>query len=160
MIVPNLPASLPIAELPELARRMTAGDTRAREALFLSVARVAVREALRFGRDNRLDADDVVQEALLRLWQALPYYRAQLPDGRPAPPVPIVAAIWAGQHAQRFAMRERLRAARFPVAGCGGDDDDGPTRSHFDLIADDDAGADAVALADEVRTALAVLPPR
>lgn len=123
-----------------------AGDARAAEALMTRLAPRLLALASRMLGD-RAEAEDVTQEAMLRLWRQAPHWRAG--EAR--------VATWLTRVALNLAtdrLRRRWRGVAWDAAFPEGAD--GP--------ADDSPGAEATLRASEramaLRAALSALPPR
>jgi len=124
-----------------LARSAAAGDAGAFEALYRRhAARIHGVVARLVGYD-RARAEDLVQEAFVRAWQALPAYRFESAFG-----------TWLHRLAVNTALMD-LRAARSRPRGS--DDEDA-----LDRLGAPDSAGHATALSLDLERAVATLPPR
>jgi RNA polymerase sigma-70 factor (ECF subfamily) len=124
-----------------LARSAAAGDSSAFEALYRRhAARIHGVVARLVGYD-RARAEDLVQEAFVRAWQALPAYRFESAFG-----------TWLHRLAVNTALMD-LRAARSRPRGS--DDEDA-----LDQVGAPDSAGQSTALTLDLERAVATLPPR
>jgi RNA polymerase sigma factor (sigma-70 family) len=124
-----------------LARAAAGGDASAFEALYRRhAARIHGVVARLVGYD-RARAEDLVQEAFVRAWQALPAYRFESAFG-----------TWLHRLAVNTALMD-LRAARSRPRGS----DDGDA---LDQVGAPDSAGQATALSLDLERAVATLPPR
>ena len=124
-----------------LARSAAGGDSSAFEALYRRhAARIHGVVARLVGYD-RARAEDLVQEAFVRAWQALPAYRFESAFG-----------TWLHRLAVNTALMD-LRAARSRPRGT--DDEDA-----LDQVGAPDTAGQATALSLDLERAVATLPPR
>lgn len=124
-----------------LALAAAAGDTVAFEALYRRHAARVHGVVLRLAGWQHARAEDLVQEAFLRAWQALPQWRGEAAFG-----------TWMHRLAVNTALMDlRARGAR---PGLDGDDD-----AALDALASSDS-AGAAATAQELGRVVAALPPR
>lgn len=124
-----------------LARAAAAGDSSAFEALYRRhAARIHGVVARLVGYD-RARAEDLVQEAFVRAWQALPAYRFESAFG-----------TWLHRLAVNTALMD-LRAARSRPRGS--DDEDA-----LDQVGAPDSAGHSTALTLDLERAVATLPPR
>jgi len=124
-----------------LARSAAGGDSTAFEALYRRhAARIHGVVARLVGYD-RARAEDLVQEAFVRAWQALPAYRFESAFG-----------TWLHRLAVNTALMD-LRAARSRPRGT--DDEDA-----LDQVGAQDTAGQATALSLDLERAVATLPPR
>lgn len=125
-----------------LALAAAAGDTEAFEALYRRHSARVHGVVLRLAGWQRARAEDLVQEAFLRAWEALPGWRGEAAFG-----------TWLHRLAVNVALMD-LRARRVrPVLD--GDDDDA-----LDALPTLDSPGHAAALAIDLERAVATLPPR
>lgn len=125
-----------------LALAAAGGDTDAFEALYRRHSARVHGVVLRLAGWQRARAEDLVQEAFLRAWQALPGWRGEAAFG-----------TWLHRLAVNVALME-LRARRVRPA-LDGDDDDA-----LDALAAPEPPGHAAALAIDLERAVATLPPR
>ena len=125
-----------------LALAAAAGDTHAFEALYRRHSARVHGVVLRLAGWQRARAEDLVQEAFLRAWQALPGWRGEAAFG-----------TWLHRLAVNVALMD-LRARRVRPA-LDGDDDDA-----LDALPTRDSPGHAAALAIDLERAVATLPPR
>jgi RNA polymerase sigma-70 factor (ECF subfamily) len=124
-----------------LARAAAGGDGSAFEALYRRhAARIHGVVARLVGYD-RARAEDLVQEAFVRAWQALPAYRFESAFG-----------TWLHRLAVNTALMD-LRAARSRPRGS--DDEDA-----LDQVGSPDSAGHSTALSLDLERAVATLPPR
>jgi len=124
-----------------LARSAAGGDSTAFEALYRRhAARIHGVVARLVGYD-RARAEDLVQEAFVRAWQALPAYRFESAFG-----------TWLHRLAVNTALMD-LRAARSRPRGS--DDEDA-----LDQVGAPDSAGQSTALTLDLERAVATLPPR
>lgn len=124
-----------------LARSAAGGDSSAFEALYRRhAARIHGVVARLVGYD-RARAEDLVQEAFVRAWQALPAYRFESAFG-----------TWLHRLAVNTALMD-LRAARSRPRGS--DDEDA-----LDQVGAPDSAGHSTALSLDLERAVATLPPR
>src|SRR5690606_17525733 len=117
------------------------GDAGAFEALYRRhAARIHGVVARLVGYD-RARAEDLVQEAFVRAWQALPAYRFESAFG-----------TWLHRLAVNTALMD-LRAARSRPRGCGDED-------AVDQLGTPDSAGHSTALSLDLERAVATLPPR
>jgi len=125
-----------------LAQAAAGGDTAAFEALYRRHAGRVHGVVLRLAGWQRARAEDLVQEAFLRAWQALPQWRGEAAFG-----------TWLHRLAVNTALMD-LRARRVrPVLD--GDDDDA-----LEALPASGSGGHGAALAMDLERAVATLPPR
>jgi RNA polymerase sigma factor (sigma-70 family) len=125
-----------------LALAAAGGDAEAFEALYRRHAGRVHGVVLRLAGWQRARAEDLVQEAFLRAWQALPQWRGE-----------AAFATWLHRLAVNTALMD-LRARRVrPVLD--GDDDDA-----LDALAATDSAGHGTATAMDLDKAVATLPPR
>jgi RNA polymerase sigma factor (sigma-70 family) len=140
--LPDSDSAAPAADVDQaLARSAAAGDTSAFEALYRRHAARVHGVVARLVGFDRGRAEDLVQEAFVRAWQALPAYRFESAFG-----------TWLHRLAVNTALME-LRSRRSRPQADG--DDEAPER----LGAPDSAGH-ATALSLDLERAVATLPPR
>lgn len=125
-----------------LALAAAGGDTDAFEALYRRHSARVHGVVLRLAGWQRARAEDLVQEAFLRAWQALPGWRGEAAFG-----------TWLHRLAVNVALME-LRARRVRPA-LDGDDDDA-----LDAMPAPESPRHAAALAIDLERAVATLPPR
>lgn len=124
-----------------LARSAAGGDSTAFEALYRRhAARIHGVVARLVGYD-RARAEDLVQEAFVRAWQALPAYRFESAFG-----------TWLHRLAVNTALMD-LRAARSRPRGT--DDEDA-----IEQLGGTDSAGHSTALSLDLERAVATLPPR
>ena len=140
--LPDSDSAAPAADVDQaLARSAAAGDTSAFEALYRRHAARVHGVVARLVGFDRGRAEDLVQEAFVRAWQALPGYRFESAFG-----------TWLHRLAVNTALMElRSRRSR-PQA-------DGDEEALERLGAPDSAGH-ATALSLDLERAVATLPPR
>jgi RNA polymerase sigma-70 factor (ECF subfamily) len=124
-----------------LARSAAAGDTSAFEALYRRHASRVHGVVARLVGFDRARAEDLVQEAFVRAWQALPAYRFESAFG-----------TWLHRLAVNTALME-LRARRSRPQADGGDE-------ALDHVGTPDSAGHATALSLDLERAVATLPPR
>jgi RNA polymerase sigma-70 factor (ECF subfamily) len=125
-----------------LARAAAAGDAAAFEALYRRHAARVHGVVLRLAGWQHARAEDLVQEAFLRAWRALPQWRGDSAFG-----------TWLHRLAVNTALMDlRARKAR---PGLDGDDDD-----LIDALAGADSAGHGTALRLDLDRAVASLPPR
>lgn len=124
-----------------LAQAAAGGDTAAFEALYRRHAARVHGVVLRLAGWQRTRAEDLVQEAFLQAWRALPRWRGEAAFG-----------TWLHRLAINTALMD-LRARR-SRPGLDGDDD-----AALDALPSDDSGQ-RTALAMDLGRAVATLPPR
>lgn len=125
-----------------LALAAAGGDAAAFEALYRRHAARVHGVVLRLAGWQRARAEDLVQEAFLRAWQALPQWRGEAAFG-----------TWLHRLAVNTALMDlRARRAR-PVL----DGDDGDA---LDAAPAADSAGRGMALAMDLERAVATLPPR
>ena len=140
--IPDSDSAAPAADVDQaLARSAAAGDTSAFEALYRRHAARVHGVVARLVGFDRGRAEDLVQEAFVRVWQALPAYRFESAFG-----------TWLHRLAVNTALME-LRSRRSRPQADG--DDEALER----LGAPDSAGH-ATALSLDLERAVATLPPR
>ncbi len=140
--IPDSDSAAPAADVDQaLARSAAAGDTSAFEALYRRHAARVHGVVARLVGFDRGRAEDLVQEAFVRAWQALPAYRFESAFG-----------TWLHRLAVNTALME-LRSRRSRPQADG--DDEALER----LGAPDSAGH-ATALSLDLERAVATLPPR
>jgi RNA polymerase sigma-70 factor (ECF subfamily) len=140
--LPDSDSAAPAADVDQaLARSAAAGDTSAFEALYRRHAARVHGVVARLVGFDRGRAEDLVQEAFVRAWQALPAYRFESAFG-----------TWLHRLAVNTALME-LRSRRSRPQADG--DDEALER----LGAPDSAGH-ATALSLDLERAVATLPPR
>ena len=140
--LPDCDSAAPAADVDEaLARSAATGDTGAFEALYRRHAARVHGVVARLVGFDRGRAEDLVQEAFVRAWQALPGYRFESAFG-----------TWLHRLAVNTALME-LRSRRSRPQADG--DDEALER----LGAPDSAGH-ATALSLDLERAVATLPPR
>ena len=125
-----------------LALAAAGGDTDAFEALYRRHSARVHGVVLRLAGWQRARAEDLVQEAFLRAWQALPGWRGEAAFG-----------TWLHRLAVNVALMD-LRARRVRPA-LDGDDDDA-----LDALPAPESPGHAAALAMDLERAVATLPPR
>ena len=125
-----------------LALAAAGGDTDAFEALYRRHSARVHGVVLRLAGWQRARAEDLVQEAFLRAWQALPGWRGEAAFG-----------TWLHRLAVNVALMD-LRARRVRPA-LDGDDDDA-----LDAMLAPESPGHAAALAIDLERAVATLPPR
>lgn len=125
-----------------LALAAAGGDTDAFEALYRRHSARVHGVVLRLAGWQRARAEDLVQEAFLRAWQALPGWRGEAAFG-----------TWLHRLAVNVALMD-LRARRVRPA-LDGDDDDA-----LDAMPAPESPGHAAALAIDLERAVATLPPR
>lgn len=124
-----------------LARSAAAGDSSAFEALYRRHAGRVHGVVARLVGYDRARAEDLVQEAFVRAWQALPAYRFESAFG-----------TWLHRLAVNTALMDmRARRSR---PGLDGDDD------ALDHVGTTDSAGHGTALALDLERAVATLPPR
>jgi RNA polymerase sigma-70 factor (ECF subfamily) len=124
-----------------LARSAAGGDASAFEALYRRhAARIHGVVARLVGYD-RARAEDLVQDAFVRAWQALPAYRFESAFG-----------TWLHRLAVNTALMD-LRAARSRPRGSGDED-------ALDQVGTPDSAGHGTALSLDLERAVATLPPR
>ena len=124
-----------------LARSAAAGDTCAFEALYRRHAPRVHGVVARLVGFDRARAEDLVQEAFVRAWQALPAYRFESAFG-----------TWLHRLAVNTALME-LRSRRSRPQADGDDE-------ALDRIGAPDSAGHATALSLDLERAVATLPPR
>jgi RNA polymerase sigma-70 factor (ECF subfamily) len=124
-----------------LARSAAAGDSSAFEALYRRHAARIHGVVVRLVGYDRARAEDLVQEAFVRAWQALPAYRFESAFG-----------TWLHRLAVNTALMD-LRAARSRPRGS--DDEDA-----LDQVGATDSAGHSTALSLDLERAVATLPPR
>ena len=124
-----------------LARSAAAGDTRAFEALYRRHAGRVLGVVSRLVGHDRARAEDLVQDAFVRAWQALPAYRHESAFG-----------TWLHRLAVNTALMD-LRARRSRVQA---DDDE----DALERVGSADSAGHGTALALDLERAVATLPPR
>jgi RNA polymerase sigma-70 factor (ECF subfamily) len=124
-----------------LARSAAAGDTSAFEALYRRHAARVHGVVARLVGFDRARAEDLVQEAFVRAWQALPAYRFESAFG-----------TWLHRLAVNTALME-LRARRSRPQADGDDE-------ALDHVGMPDSAGHATALSLDLERAVATLPPR
>ncbi|WP_223878033.1 MULTISPECIES: sigma-70 family RNA polymerase sigma factor [unclassified Luteimonas] len=125
-----------------LARAAAAGDAAAFEALYRRHAARVHGVVLRLAGWQHARAEDLVQEAFLRAWRALPQWRGDSAFG-----------TWL----HRLAVNTALMDLRARNARPGLDGDDGDV---IDALAGADSAGHGTALALDLDRAVASLPPR
>ncbi|MGY1457275.1 MULTISPECIES: RNA polymerase sigma factor [unclassified Luteimonas] len=125
-----------------LALAAAAGDTDAFEALYRRHAGRVHGVVLRLAGWQRARAEDLVQEAFLRAWQALPQWRGEAAFG-----------TWLHRLAVNTALMD-LRARRVRPT-LDGDDD-----AALDALPSTDVSGHGTATAMDLGKAVATLPPR
>jgi RNA polymerase sigma-70 factor (ECF subfamily) len=139
--LPDSDSAAPAADVDQaLARSAAAGDTSAFEALYRRHAARVHGVVARLVGFDRGRAEDLVQEAFVRAWQALPAYRFERAFG-----------TWLHRLAVNTALME-LRARRSRPQSDG---DDG-----LDDVGTPDSAGHATALSLDLERAVATLPPR
>ena len=124
-----------------LARSAASGDSTAFEALYRRHASRIHGVVARLVGYDRARAEDLVQEAFVRAWQALPAYRFESAFG-----------TWLHRLAVNTALMD-LRAARSRPRGS--DDEDA-----LDQVGAPDSAGQSTALTLDLERAVATLPPR
>jgi RNA polymerase sigma-70 factor (ECF subfamily) len=124
-----------------LARSAAGGDSSAFEALYRRHASRIHGVVARLVGYDRARAEDLVQEAFVRAWQALPAYRFESAFG-----------TWLHRLAVNTALMD-LRAARSRPRGS--DDEDA-----LDQLGAPDSAGQSTALSLDLERAVATLPPR
>jgi RNA polymerase sigma-70 factor (ECF subfamily) len=124
-----------------LARSAAGGDAGAFEALYRRHAGRIHGVVARLVGYDRARAEDLVQEAFVRAWQALPAYRFESAFG-----------TWLHRLAVNTALMD-LRAARSRPRGS--DDEDA-----LDQVGAPDSAGQSTALSLDLERAVATLPPR
>ena len=124
-----------------LARAAAGGDSTAFEALYRRHAARLHGVVARLVGYDRARAEDLVQEAFVRAWQALPAYRFESAFG-----------TWLHRLAVNTALMD-LRARR-SRPGLDGDD------AALDHVGTADSAGHGTALALDLERAVATLPPR
>jgi RNA polymerase sigma-70 factor (ECF subfamily) len=124
-----------------LARSAAGGDASAFEALYRRHAGRIHGVVARLVGYDRARAEDLVQEAFVRAWQALPAYRFESAFG-----------TWLHRLAVNTALMD-LRAARSRPRGS--DDEDA-----LDQVGAPDSAGQSTALSLDLERAVATLPPR
>lgn len=124
-----------------LARSAASGDSTAFEALYRRHAPRIHGVVARLVGYDRARAEDLVQEAFVRAWQALPAYRFESAFG-----------TWLHRLAVNTALMD-LRAARSRPRGS--DDEDA-----LDQVGAPDSAGQSTALTLDLERAVATLPPR
>ena len=124
-----------------LARSAAAGDTSAFEALYRRHAARVHGVVARLVGFDRARAEDLVQEAFVRAWQALPAYRFE-----------SAFSTWLHRLAVNTALME-LRARRSRPQADGDDE-------ALDHVGTPDSAGHATALSLDLERAVATLPPR
>ncbi len=124
-----------------LARSAAGGDSSAFEALYRRHASRIHGVVARLVGYDRARAEDLVQEAFVRAWQALPAYRFESAFG-----------TWLHRLAVNTALMD-LRAARSRPRGS--DDEDA-----LDQVGAPDSAGHSTALSLDLERAVATLPPR
>ena len=125
-----------------LAQAAAGGDTAAFEALYRRHAGRVHGVVLRLAGWQRARAEDLVQEAFLRAWQALPQWRGEAAFG-----------TWLHRLAVNTALMD-LRARRARPVLDGDDDED------LEALPSSDSSGHGAALAMDLERAVATLPPR
>lgn len=125
-----------------LAQAAAGGDADAFEALYRRHAGRVHGVVLRLAGWQRARAEDLVQEAFLRAWQALPQWRGEAAFG-----------TWLHRLAVNTALMD-LRARRVRPA-LDGDDDEA-----LDALPSADSASHGPAMALDLERAVATLPPR
>ena len=125
-----------------LALAAAAGDTDAFEALYRRHAGRVHGVVLRLAGWQRARAEDLVQEAFLRAWQALPQWRGEAAFG-----------TWLHRLAVNTALMD-LRARRVRPT-LDGDDDEA-----LGALPSADSSGHGTAMAMDLGRAVATLPPR
>lgn len=124
-----------------LARSAAGGDSTAFEALYRRHASRIHGVVARLVGYDRARAEDLVQEAFVRAWQALPAYRFESAFG-----------TWLHRLAVNTALMD-LRAARSRPRGS--EDEDA-----LDQVGAPDSAGQSTALTLDLERAVATLPPR
>jgi RNA polymerase sigma-70 factor (ECF subfamily) len=124
-----------------LARSAAAGDTSAFEALYRRHASRVHGVVARLVGFDRARAEDLVQEAFVRAWQALPAYRFESAFG-----------TWLHRLAVNTALME-LRSRRSRPQADGDDE-------ALERVGTPDSAGHATALSLDLERAVATLPPR
>jgi RNA polymerase sigma-70 factor (ECF subfamily) len=124
-----------------LARSAAAGDTSAFEALYRRHAARVHGVVARLVGFDRARAEDLVQEAFVRAWQALPAYRFESAFG-----------TWLHRLAVNTALME-LRSRRSRPQADGDDE-------ALERVGTPDSAGHATALSLDLERAVATLPPR
>ena len=124
-----------------LARSAAGGDSTAFEALYRRHASRIHGVVARLVGYDRARAEDLVQEAFVRAWQALPAYRFESAFG-----------TWLHRLAVNTALMD-LRAARSRPRGS--DDEDA-----LDQVGAPDSAGQSTALSLDLERAVSTLPPR
>jgi RNA polymerase sigma-70 factor (ECF subfamily) len=140
--IPDSDSAAPAADVDQaLARSAAAGDTSAFEALYRRHAARVHGVVARLVGFDRARAEDLVQEAFVRAWQALPAYRFESAFG-----------TWLHRLAVNTALME-LRARRSRPQADGDDE-------ALDHVGMPDSAGHATALSLDLERAVATLPPR
>jgi RNA polymerase sigma-70 factor (ECF subfamily) len=134
-------AAAPVDVDQALARSAAGGDSTAFEALYRRHASRIHGVVARLVGYDRARAEDLVQEAFVRAWQALPAYRFESAFG-----------TWLHRLAVNTALMD-LRAARSRPRGS--DDEDA-----LDQVGAPDSAGQSTALTLDLERAVATLPPR
>jgi RNA polymerase sigma-70 factor (ECF subfamily) len=140
--LPDSDSAAPAVDVDQaLVRSAAAGDTSAFEALYRRHAARVHGVVARLVGFDRARAEDLVQEAFVRAWQALPAYRFESAFG-----------TWLHRLAVNTALME-LRSRRSRPQADGDDE-------ALERVGTPDSAGHATALSLDLERAVATLPPR